>query len=447
MAIRWLLERMAEWKNETAFACPERVVSYQELLEGVDYWKEELSQRHFQGGEVVALLGDYTPGSVSLMLALIDLGAILVPLTEAVRVHCEEFFNVAEVEAVISFDSSGKWIWRARNTRVTNALTLRLRNLGESGLVVFTSGSTGQSKAVLHSFTRLLEKFMVQSPEMVTLTFLLLDHLGGINTLFSALSSGGTVVSAQNRDPDAVCEAIERYGVELLPTSPTFLNLLLVSEAYKQYDLSSLKLITYGTEIMPQNTLQRISELFPNVKLQQTYGLSELGVLRSKSRGPGSLWVKVGGEEFETKIVDSTLWVRAKSAMLGYLNAPSPFDEDGWMNTGDTVEVDGEYIRILGRQSEIINVGGQKVHPAEVENVLMQMPGVADVVVYGDSNALLTTVAAKIRILVPESLDGLKRRVRSFCRDRLAPYKIPVRINIAHDDLFSFRYKKTRMQN
>ena len=97
----------------------------------------------------------------------------------------------------------------------------------------------------------------------------------------------------------------------------------------------------------------------------QTYGLSELGILRSKSKGPDSLWVKVGGEGFETRVIEGLLEVKAKSAMLGYLNAPSPFTEDGWFKTGDSVLTDGEFIKILGRESEIINVGGEKVYPME----------------------------------------------------------------------------------
>ena len=120
---------------------------------------------------------------------------------------------------------------------------------------------------------------------------------------------------------------------------------------------------------MPENTLERIHELLPGVRLQQTYGLSEVGILRSKSKSSDSLWVKVGGEGFETRIVDGMLEIKARSAMLGYLNAPSPFTNDGWLKTGDVVEQDGEYIRILRRDSEIINVGGEKVYPAEVERV------------------------------------------------------------------------------
>jgi acyl-CoA synthetase (AMP-forming)/AMP-acid ligase II len=278
-----------------------------------------------------------------------------------------------------------------------------------------------------------------------TITFLLYDHIGGVNTLLYTLSNAGCVITVQDRSPDAVSRMFEKYKVELLPTSPTFLNLLLLSEAYKRYDFSSLKTITYGTEPMPESTLKRIHEVFPHAQLQQTYGLSELGILRSKSKDSTSPWVKIGGEGFETKIVNGTLWVRAQSAMLGYLNAPSPFDAEGWMNTGDAVEVDGEYFRIHGRRSEIINVGGEKVYPAEVENILIQVDNIRDVTVYGEKNPITgNIVAARINLVAPENLAELKGRIRIFCKDKLAPYKIPAKIEITNDAQFSARYKKLR---
>jgi acyl-CoA synthetase (AMP-forming)/AMP-acid ligase II len=272
------------------------------------------------------------------------------------------------------------------------------------------------------------------------------DHLGGINTLLYTLANGGTLVSVPKRDPETVCQAIERHGVELLPVSPTFLNLLLISGVYERYDLSSLKIISYGTEVMPESTLRGLHELFPEVRLQQTYGLSELGVLRSRSRESGSLWVKVGGEGFETKVIEGKLWIRAHSSMLGYLNAPSPFDEEGWMNTGDSVEVDGEYLRILGRESEMINVGGEKVFPAEVENVILQLENIQDVVVSGKPNPITgSVVVARVTLFSPEDPMQVEDRVLAHCARQLPPFKIPALVQVDEAVLHNERFKKVRV--
>lgn len=447
MPIDWLLERMTEWPDRPAIIWHDREFSYQWLLDHVARWQIDLDTHGVPPNSVVALFGDYSPVSCALMLALIQRPCVVVPLSSAVHAEQVEFMSVAEVQYSVVVDAHDAWRVDSHDRTVTNALTQTLIDQSNPGLVLFSSGSTGKSKAALHNFVRLLEKFKTRRHCLRTLTFLLLDHIGGINTLLYTLSNGGTVVATESRDPDAICQTIERHRVELVPTTPTFLNMLLLSEAYKRYDLSSLKLITYGTEAMPETTLQRVNEVFPHVRLLQTYGLSELGILRSKSKDPRSLWVKVGGEGFETKVVDGILWIRAQSAMLGYLNAPSPFDADGWLCTGDIVEVEGGYLRILGRQSEIINVGGQKVYPAEVESVLMQMDNVRDVTVAGEKNPIMgQIVVARFNLLEPENATQFKRRVREFCRDRLAPYKIPAKIEVVESEQYSARFKKMRRQ-
>jgi len=338
---------------------------------------------------------------------------------------------------------------QARLERTTagasHELYTRLRSARHPGLVLFSSGSTGKSKAAVHDFVPLLEKFRVPRHALRTLTFLLFDHIGGVNTLLYALSNAGCIVAVQERSPEAVCAAIEKHRVQLLPTSPTFINLLLASEAYLDHDLASLELVTYGTEVMPESTLARFHQIFPRVRLLQTYGLSEVGILRSQSRSSDSLWVKVGGEGFETRVVDGMLEIRARSVMLGYLNAPSPFTADGWFPTGDAVEVDGEYLRIRGRQSEIINVGGEKVYPAEVESVLQSMEGVQDVTVSAEANPITgQIVAAKVRLSTGETLPEFRARMRRFCRDRLPVFKIPQKVTLVDEAMHGERFKKQR---
>src|SRR5262249_41134676 len=156
---------------------------------------------------------------------------------------------------------------------------------------------------------------------------------------------------------------------------PTFLRMMLIACAHERFDLSSLKLITYGTEPMSAGTLRDLRNALPAVRIKQTYGSSELGILPTQSQASDSLWLKLG---VETRVHDGVLWVRSPAAMFGYLNHNSPFDADGWYNTMDAVEVEGEYMHILGRESEIINVGGEKVYPAEVEDVLLRAGNVRE---------------------------------------------------------------------
>jgi acyl-CoA synthetase (AMP-forming)/AMP-acid ligase II len=154
----------------------------------------------------------------------------------------------------------------------------------------------------------------------------------------------------------------------------------------------------------------------------------------------------VGGEGFETRIVKGLLEIKARSAMLGYLNAPSPFTADGWFITGDAVETDGDYIRILGRKSELINVGGEKVYPAEVESVLQSMDGVEEVVVNGEPNPLTgNIVVARVKLSTAEGLGSFRRRMRAFCSGRLARFMIPHKVVIVTSELHGDRFKKMRL--
>ncbi|MCI0683309.1 MAG: fatty acid--CoA ligase family protein [Gemmataceae bacterium] len=443
--LTWLLERFEQWADREALAGDGWSANYGDLLEGVARWHQAFERAGIGPGHVVAFDGDYGVGTVGLLLALIEHNCIAVPLASAAPGQKQEFADIAQAEYLIDCGGPDPEAAAATGVRPNHVLLTRLIDAGRPGLVLFSSGSTGKSKAMLHDFGRLLEKFQGPAKELRILSFLLLDHIGGINTLFAGLSGGGTVVSVGQRSPQAVCQAIERNRVEILPTTPTFLNLLLLSGEHLRNDLSSLRLITYGTEVMPASTLERLHGAFPGVRFQQTYGLSELGILRSKSREDGSLWVKVGGEGFETKIVDGILWIRARSAMMGYLNAGDCFDADGWFNTQDAVEQDGEWLRFLGRTTDLINVGGQKVYPAQVETVLLEMDNVQDVTVRGEAHPLVgQCVVARVNLVEPQTPADFKAQMRRHCQGRLAPYMVPVKVEIVAGEQYNARGKKIR---
>ena len=443
----WLRERLQGWGDAPALIWHEQTLTYNALLQQVDAWDTTLRERGVTAGQVVAIEGNFSPNSCALLLALIARGAICVPITPMMAPHRDKFMEIAEVQLLIALSEDDGTVITSFPRLVTNALTQKLIARGHPGLVIFSSGSSGAHKAILHDFVGLLSKFEKPREKKVTLTFLLFDHIGGIDTALGTLTSGGTLVTTPTRDPDTVCRAIAAHRVHTLPTSPTFLNLMLISGAWNQHDMSSLRVIAYGTEPMTPLTLNSLVSALPHVKLVQTFGMSELGVLRSKSRDSTSLWVKFTGDGYQFKIVDNVLWVKSPTAMLGYLNAPDLFDADGWLNTQDAVEVDGEYLRILGRVTDLINVGGQKVYPSEVEAVLIEMENVRDVAAYGEPSPLTGQfVAARFNLVTPEPLPEFKRRMRAFCKGRLVNYQIPVKVEIVDRELSGVRFKKMRRE-
>ncbi|WP_199821056.1 ANL family adenylate-forming protein [Selenomonas massiliensis] len=446
MHIDFFLERFCANSENEAMIWHDKVYTYHDILSYIEQDREKLKES-ISSPMVVSIEADFSPHAAALLLTLIDLGCVIVPLTESVASKKGEFKDIAQVEATVILHEDDSFSFQTENRRADHEIIQKLKRENHPGLILFSSGSTGKSKAAVHDFLPLLEKFKVPRKCMRMMTFLLFDHIGGINTLLYVLSNTGCIITLDSRQPEAVCRNIEKYHAEVLPTSPSFINLLLLSEAYKSYNVSSLKMVTYGTEAMPESTLKRFHDIFPNVKLLQTYGLSEIGIMRSKSLSSDSLWVKIGGEDFQTRVVDGLLEVRAKSAMLGYLNAPSPFTEDGWFRTGDEVLVDGEYFRILGRRSEMINVGGQKVFPAEVESVIQEMDGVEDVAVSGEVNPMLgNIVKARVKIAGNESLADFKKRLRLFCKNRLESYKIPQKVELIDHMMTGSRFKKMRRE-
>jgi acyl-CoA synthetase (AMP-forming)/AMP-acid ligase II len=168
--------------------------------------------------------------------------------------------------------------------------------------------------------------------------------------------------------------------------------------------------------------------------------------MRAKSLESSSLWVKLGGEGMETRVVNGELHVRANSAMIGYLNAPNPFLEDGWLNTTDRVEVNGDYVRIVGRSSELINVGGEKVYPQEIEDLILTFPNVADVVVYGEKNPLVgEIVCAKVQVKSSRDRYISAKQFQQLCRQSLPSYKVPRKIDLVEKNLsYNSREKKER---
>jgi long-chain acyl-CoA synthetase len=444
--IAFILERLDAVGSEPAVFWRGQTYSGHDMAARIRADIDWLSDTGVTQGSVVLLRGDYSPRTASLLVACIELKTIVAPLLPASLAKTPTLLEIVNPGFVLDSAADDDVVLATRSQTTTHELMRRLQQAARPGLILFTSGSTGEPKGVVHDFGRLLHKFHARRPAMRTLNFLLFDHWGGLNTLLHCLANSSPVVLVEGRTPESICRLLEDHKVELLPASPTFLNMLLLSKAYVGRDLSALRVITYGSEPMPHSTLAGLRTAFPNAELRQTYGLIELGVLRAKSQSSDSLWVKVGGEGYDVRVVDGILQIKADSAMLGYLNAPSPFTDDGYFVTGDRVEIDGEYLRILGRDSELINVGGQKVFPAEVEGVLLECELVQEAIVYGQRHPLTgKIVCADVQLRGHQDENDARRTIKRFCAERLEPFKIPVKLRFVTSGLQSDRLKRLRI--
>lgn len=417
--------------------------TFSQLIEESCRWQPRLDDLGVQFGDVVALSADYSLQAIAALLALFMRAAIVALVPRGP--DQDAYVSDAYASGLLALDVGDGYHYTSTGMTKNHPLIQALRKKSEAGIILFTSGSSGRPKAALHSVERFLQKFSRPGRRMRTLAFLLLDHVAGLDTLFYTLANGGSLILTRQRNVMSVVRAIELHQVEVLPTSPSFLRLLCATEETFGRDLSSLRVITYGSEPMDPSTLKRLNTRLPSVEFIQKYGTTETGSPRSVSRSKDSLWLKLKDNDVETKVIDGILWIRGEGTILGYLNCPSPIDEEGWYCTGDAVETDGEWIKFRGRASDIINVGGEKVSPAEIEEAILELDFICEALVFGEPHPLLGQVAgARVTLGTPMEPKEAARRIRTHCRQRLAPYKVPVRIETVAGSLANERQKVLR---
>ena len=410
---------------------------------------ESFIKDKIKSGEVVAILADYSFVSIALFFALYENKNIIAPITSTSQKEIDGKVKESFSTKIINLENE-KLVITNIKSEASHKIINDLQNSKCAGLILFSSGSTGAPKAMIHNLDTLVDSYGDKKQKQINmLVFLMFDHIGGINTMLNILSMNATMIIPQNRNADDICQLIEEYKIAVLPSSPTFLNLILINRSYEKYDLSSLRMITYGTETMPEGLLGRLKAVFSKVKFLQTFGTSETGIAATSSKSSSSTFMKIDDENLEYKIVDNELWLRSKTQILGYLNrSMESFTNDGWFKTGDLVELDNEgFIKIIGRNKEIINVGGQKVLPSEVESVLLGMDEIEDCLVYGEQNAI-TGQSVSCDVVLKHGIDdsGFKILVRKFCKDKLDNFKIPTRVNFVQKTEFTERFKKSRIK-
>lgn len=244
-----------------------------------------------------------------------------------------------------------------------------------SGLWLQTTGTTGEPKWAHHPWESWLNQYRWKDGgEKRMLQVMAFDHIGGLHSIFSALTRGMTMVVPEAKDGKSVREALQLHRVFLLPTTPAHLALLLQSGCFDD-PLPHLKLISYGAEAMSPALKQSISDLQPHIRWRETYGSTETGILSLQSGSDPGCWQP----SFSYKVIESELHVQNLTG--------------DWIRTGDFVEeLGGGKLRFLGRKSTRVKVGGVLVSTEETAAWLRKQPGVWQAAIEVVSNPLLGQV-------------------------------------------------------
>ncbi len=289
--------------------------------------------------------------------------------------------------------------------------------------LVLTTGTTGEPRGVRHDWERLLRNTARIKPGVGERWLLAygLHQFAGLQILLHVFAAGATLVAPAPRRPREGLQAMRSLGVTHASATPTYWRFLLAELRSDGGPVPELQQITLGGEAIPGPLIGQLQLSFPDARISQVYAASEFGSTGSMKDGRAGLSTDVlehgDDDDVAMKIVDGELWIRSRTGMLGYYGEP-PIEADGWRATGDLVEIAGDRILFRGRTSEIINVGGIKVHPLPIEELVSAVPGVAMARVYGRSNPLTGAIVALEVVAAPDAdQNGLDAAIREACAD------------------------------
>ncbi len=381
-------------------------------------------------------------------LALIDLDGLARRMTlyppDLALEHLPYVMRWAEVDAVVSDGSflSGAAIGAAQHAICTPDLVPRFHASQErlpTEWILLTSGTTGRPKMVLHTLASLAGAIgsSESQTEVIWGTFYDIRRYGGLQIYLRAVLTRSLLLLTRPREP--VADFLRRAGeagVTHISGTPSHWRRALMSPEADRIAPSYIRL---SGEIADQAILNSLRSFYPDAEISHAFATTEAGVAFDVRDGlsgfPASMLTGASG--VDVKVVDATLRVRSSRTAECYLGEnPLPLkDPEGFVDTGDVLELrDGRY-HFQGRRDGVINVGGLKVHPEEVEAVLNRHPQVRMSLVKTKKNSITgALVVADVLLKDPSSAEGeqsreLQQIIRRFCRESLAPHKVPAAIS------------------
>jgi acyl-CoA synthetase (AMP-forming)/AMP-acid ligase II len=454
-----LLAYAARWGPRPHVIQGERSISFDELRHAVANKARLLVNAGVKRGDRIFLIGWNGPEWVVNFWACLRVGAA--PVLANTWWSATEMANgVALMQPALALPdksaasklpqglNTAPWEIDTNPATDVDAATGGSHSEEDTAIVIFTSGTSGQPKAVvlthrallarLHMTLRVTKKLPHQiaddPPRDVTLITGPLFHVGGMQTLLRAVIVGDTIVLTQGRyDPADVLEAIERHKVNRWNAVPTMVSRLLDHPDVSKRDVSSLKSISIGGAPVHKELMKRMREGLPSVspRIPTGYGLTENGGQATAAAGSENVellgstgrplpCVEVRFQQHEG-FPDGEILLRSPTQMSGYYGlTESPIDAEGWLHTGDLGRLDEKgNLWITGRCKDMIIRGGENIAPAAVERALIAVNGVVEAAVFGVPHAdlgeeVMAIVVVEQDLTVPELQQQLRSSLASF---------------------------------
>jgi acyl-coenzyme A synthetase/AMP-(fatty) acid ligase len=300
--------------------------------------------------------------------------------------------------------------------------------------MIRTTGTTGLPKAARHDWEVLARTVagVRPRPDQRWLMAYGPHQFAGIQVLQHVLASQATLVAPFPRQPRDGLAALLDYGVTCVSATPTYWRFLLSEARSRSVELPPLEQVTLGGEASPPDLLEELRTAFPDARISQVYASTEFGSVASVKDGLPGFGVEAlfsdANPTSNLRVIDGELWVRAAAGMLGYAGDaaaepadPSAAPSEEWRATGDLVEIVGVRVVFRGRTSEVINVGGVKVHPLPIENKITALDRVALARVFGRPNPLTGAIVAAEVVptsgLAEADFDAIREEISSAVAD------------------------------
>ncbi|RDD95222.1 AMP-dependent synthetase [Acidovorax sp. BoFeN1] len=468
-----LLYFAGRWGARPHIIQGERVVTFQDLHQGALAKARQLAGLGIRPGDRIFILGWNSPEWVINFWACLLAGAVPV-LANAWWSEVEVGNGLAALQPAMTLADDrcaarvpagarrGPWGIDTTGSQGGDAVADAegARGEEETALIIFTSGTSGQPKAVVLSHRALLARLQMtlhitrklphqidEAARDVTLITGPLFHVGGMQTLMRAVVVGDTLVLSQGRyDPAEVLASIERNKVKRWNAVPTMVTRLLDHPDVPRRDLSSLKSISIGGAPVHAELMQRIRTQLPSVspRIPTGYGLTENGGQATAAAGSEDL-EELGSAGKPLPCVeirflshlglpDGEILLRSPTQMSGFFGLDeSPIDEAGWLHTGDLGRLDEKgNLWITGRCKDMIIRGGENIAPAAIERALMSIPGVAETVVFGVPHRDL---GEEVMAVVVTDAELTQQQLQEQLRGQIASFAVPSRWRIQREPL------------
>jgi len=395
---RWLARHVRERPNASALVFQDLVFSWKDVEERVLLVAAGLRRRGIAAGDVVALQLPNTPEFVLCYLAIARLGAVTCTL------HMP--YRGAEVQSLMRHSGARLAICMPQSKQLFEGLGIALAELqtlappvfelgepepSDPFLLLYTSGTTAAPKGVVHPYRTMLGNGRVSAPEhriheeSRVLCAAPLSHLYGLYSLHCAWAVGACTVLLPAFKPDELGSAVEKWKPTALWTAPAHVAACRAAGAFERYDWSSLELAIVSGSIAAPALIRDFAESLPRCAITQLWGMTELQAgLYTRPGDPFEMSATTAGRPSpgtEARLSEEgELQVRGPSLFSGYLKDPAEttkaFTPDGWFRTGDLGEARRGYFAITGRSKDLINRGGVKINPGDVEMLLDSHPKV-----------------------------------------------------------------------